>query len=156
MTFWAPNINIYRDPRWGRGQETPGEDPMVSLQDLADTYQPPFKSCIEEGKASGIMCAYNRVNGIPSCADFDLLSKTARGAWGFNGYITSDCDAVSIIYDDQGYAKTPEDAVRDVLKAGMDVNCGSYLQKHTRSAVQQKILGESDIDRAYLTSSQLE
>lgn len=30
MTFWAPNINIFRDPRWGRGQETPGEDPMMS------------------------------------------------------------------------------------------------------------------------------
>ena len=25
LTFFAPNINIYRDPRWGRGQETPGE-----------------------------------------------------------------------------------------------------------------------------------
>lgn len=34
-------------------------------------------------------------------------------------YITSDCDAVSIIYNDQGYAKSPEDAVVDVLKAGM-------------------------------------
>lgn len=34
-------------------------------------------------------------------------------------YITSDCDAVSIIHDDQGYAKAPEDAVVDVLKAGM-------------------------------------
>nr|GEU44391.1 probable beta-D-xylosidase 7 [Tanacetum cinerariifolium] len=30
MTFWAPNINVFRDPRWGRGQETPGEDPLVS------------------------------------------------------------------------------------------------------------------------------
>ena len=29
MTFWTPNINIFRDPRWGRGQETPGEDPTV-------------------------------------------------------------------------------------------------------------------------------
>jgi hypothetical protein len=35
-----------------------------------------------------------------------------------NSYITSDCDAVSIIFDNQGYAKTPEDAVVDVLKAG--------------------------------------
>lgn len=34
-------------------------------------------------------------------------------------YITSDCDAVSIIYDDQRFAKSPEDAVVDVLKAGM-------------------------------------
>lgn len=30
LTFWGPNINIFRDPRWGRGQETPGEDPMVA------------------------------------------------------------------------------------------------------------------------------
>ncbi|KAJ6307118.1 hypothetical protein OIU78_022241 [Salix suchowensis] len=30
MTFWAPNINIFRDPRWGRGQETPGEDPLLT------------------------------------------------------------------------------------------------------------------------------
>ncbi|OVA14621.1 Glycoside hydrolase [Macleaya cordata] len=204
ITFWAPNINIFRDPRWGRGQETPGEDPMVtskysvsyvrgiqgdsfeggkldenhlqasacckhftaydldnwngttryvfdarvSLQDLADTYQPPFRSCVEEGRASGIMCAYNRVNGVPSCANFDLLSNTVRGKWGFNGYITSDCGAVSIIHDAQGYAKTPEDAVGDVLRAGMDIDCGSYLQNYTKSAVQQNKLSETDIDRA--------
>ncbi|CAA3025988.1 probable beta-D-xylosidase 7 [Olea europaea subsp. europaea] len=204
MTFWAPNINIFRDPRWGRGQETPGEDPLVAgeyavtyvrgiqgdsfegtqlkdghlkasacckhftahdldnwngfdrymfdanvtKQDLADTYQPPFKSCVQKGQASGIMCAYNRVNGVPNCADYDLLTTTARGQWGFNGYIASDCDAVAIIHDNQGYAKLPEDAVADVLKAGMDVNCGSYLMKYTKSAVEKKKVLESDIDRA--------
>ncbi|KAB1199837.1 putative beta-D-xylosidase 7 [Morella rubra] len=203
MTFWAPNINIFRDPRWGRGQETPGEDPSVTgkyavayvrgvqgdsfeggkleghlqasacckhftaydldnwkgvnrflfdarvtMQDLADTYQPPFQSCVQEGRASGIMCGYNRVNGVPSCADHNLLSKTARREWGFRGYITSDCDAVSIIHDSQGYAKSPEDAVVDVLKAGMDVNCGSYLLKHTKKAVKQKKLPVSEVDRA--------
>ncbi|XP_074380768.1 putative beta-D-xylosidase 7 [Apium graveolens] len=205
MTFWAPNINIFRDPRWGRGQETPGEDPLVTgkyavsfvrgiqgdsfgggklkdgdhlqasacckhftaydldrwhgvtryafdaivtKQDLADTYQPPFQSCIQQAKASGIMCAYNRVNGVPNCADYNLLTNIARGQWNFNGYITSDCDAVSIIHDAQGYAKEPEDAVADVLKAGMDVNCGSYLQNHTKSAVMKKKLPVSQIDRA--------
>lgn len=203
MTFWAPNINIFRDPRWGRGQETPGEDPLVTgkysvayvrgvqgdsfeggklkghlqasacckhftaydlddwngvnrfifdarvtVQDMADTYQPPFQSCVEQGRASGIMCAYNRVNGVPSCADYNLLSETARGRWGFHGYITSDCDAVSIIHDNQGYAKTPEDAVVDVLKAGMDVDCGSYLQNYTKKAVEEKKLPQSEIDRA--------
>jgi beta-glucosidase len=30
LTFWSPNINIFRDPRWGRGQETYGEDPFLS------------------------------------------------------------------------------------------------------------------------------
>ncbi|KAL7001945.1 Beta-D-xylosidase 4 [Sarracenia purpurea var. burkii] len=30
LTFWSPNINIFRDPRWGRGLETPGEDPLLA------------------------------------------------------------------------------------------------------------------------------
>lgn len=30
LTFWSPNVNIFRDPRWGRGQETPGEDPLLT------------------------------------------------------------------------------------------------------------------------------
>ncbi|KAH9611457.1 hypothetical protein KSS87_009107 [Heliosperma pusillum] len=205
MTFWAPNINIFRDPRWGRGQETPGEDPLVTgkyaisyvrgiqgdsfqggqlipgghlqasacckhftaydldrwhnvtryafnaqvtAQDLAETYQPPFESCIHKGRASGIMCAYNRVNGVPNCADYNLLTKIARGGWAFDGYITSDCDAVSIIHDVQGYAKAPEDAVADVLKAGMDVNCGSYLKKYTKSAVLERKVAQAEVDRA--------
>ncbi|WP_324721716.1 glycoside hydrolase family 3 N-terminal domain-containing protein [Salinimicrobium sp. HB62] len=32
LTFWTPNINIFRDPRWGRGQETYGEDPYLTAQ----------------------------------------------------------------------------------------------------------------------------
>lgn len=32
LTLWAPNINIFRDPRWGRGQETYGEDPFLTAQ----------------------------------------------------------------------------------------------------------------------------
>ena len=31
LTFFAPNINIYRDPRWGRGQETPGEGKSTKI-----------------------------------------------------------------------------------------------------------------------------
>lgn len=37
LTFWAPNINIFRDPRWGRGQETMGEDPFLTAT-LASEY----------------------------------------------------------------------------------------------------------------------
>lgn len=59
---------------------------QITQQDLADTYLPPFKQCVQQGQASGIMCAYNRVNGVPNCADYNLLTKTARQAWSFNGY----------------------------------------------------------------------
>ena len=32
LSFFTPNINLFRDPRWGRGQETPGEDPFLSAE----------------------------------------------------------------------------------------------------------------------------
>ena len=32
LTFWNPNVNIFRDPRWGRGQETFGEDPYLTTR----------------------------------------------------------------------------------------------------------------------------
>ncbi|HLP03137.1 MAG TPA: glycoside hydrolase family 3 C-terminal domain-containing protein [Opitutaceae bacterium] len=32
LTFWSPNVNIFRDPRWGRGQETYGEDPFLTAR----------------------------------------------------------------------------------------------------------------------------
>lgn len=198
LTYWAPNINIFRDPRWGRGQETSGEDPAVAAaysleyvkgfqgeqgeegrirlsacckhytaydmekwegfsrytfnakvnaQDLEDTYQPPFKTCIQEARASCLMCAYNQVNGVPMCAHKDLLQKT-RDEWGFQGYITSDCDAVAIIHENQTYTKSGEDSIAIVLKAGMDINCGSFLVRHTKSAIEKGKIQEEDIDRA--------
>ena len=58
---------------------------QVTEQDMQDTYEPPFKSCILQGKASCVMCSYNAVNGIPACADQKLLQKT-RTEWGFKGY----------------------------------------------------------------------
>jgi beta-glucosidase len=46
LDFWSPNLNIFRDPRWGRGQETYGEDPFLTgphgrgLRDRAAGRQP--------------------------------------------------------------------------------------------------------------------
>ncbi|XP_077212735.1 beta-xylosidase/alpha-L-arabinofuranosidase 2-like [Tasmannia lanceolata] len=200
LTFWSPNINIFRDPRWGRGQETPGEDPLLSSkyasgyvrglqqanngdpnrlkvaacckhytaydldnwkgvdryhfnaqvtkQDMDDTFQPPFKSCVKDGNVASVMCSYNQVNGIPTCADPDLLAGTIRGKWQLNGYIVSDCDSVDVFYNSQHYTKTPEEAAAKAILAGLDLNCGSFLGKHTEAAVKGGILNESSIDNA--------
>ena len=85
------------------------------------------------------------VNGVPSCANDWLIDQTARNEWGFDGYITSDCDAGVCwcwgragklatlirdglllphhlddnVYSTHHYTATPEEAVRDVLVAGM-------------------------------------
>ncbi|KAK3419891.1 hypothetical protein EUGRSUZ_G00649 [Eucalyptus grandis] len=200
LTFWSPNVNIFRDPRWGRGQETPGEDPLLSSkyaagyvrglqksddgnadrlkvaacckhytaydvdnwkgvnrltfnavvtqQDLDDTFQPPFKSCVLDGNVASVMCSYNQVNGKPTCADPDLLAGTIRGKWKLNGYIVSDCDSVEVLYDKQHYTKTPEEAAAKAILAGLDLNCGSFLGQHTEAAVKGGLLNESVVDKA--------
>ncbi|GAU40115.1 hypothetical protein TSUD_389650 [Trifolium subterraneum] len=174
LTYWSPNINIFRDPRWGRGQETPGEDPLLSSkyaagyvkglqqtddgdsdklkvaacckhytaydvdnwkgvqrytfdavvnqQDLDDTFQPPFKSCVIDGNVASVMCSYNKVNGKPTCADPDLLKGVIRGKWKLNGYIVSDCDSVEVLFKDQHYTKTPEEAAaKTILSANQEL-----------------------------------
>ena len=43
------------------------------------------------------MCAYTSVNGVPNCANADLLTKTFRNSWGLDGYVAADYDAVAIM-----------------------------------------------------------
>lgn len=58
----------------------------MTKQDMEDTFQPAFKSCVTEGNVASIMCSYNQVNGTPTCADKDLLSGVIRDQWKLNGY----------------------------------------------------------------------
>ncbi|KAJ0743917.1 putative glycosidase [Helianthus annuus] len=200
LTFWSPNINIFRDPRWGRGQETPGEDPtlvskygvayvqglqerddgdkdrlkvgacckhysaydvdswkgferfsfnaVVTKQDMDDTYQPPFRSCVLDGNVASVMCSFNQVNGKPTCGDPDLLTGVIRGEWKLNGYISSDCDSLDVMFKNQHWENTPEKIVADALKAGLDLNCGKFLGQHTEAAIKAGLVKESEVDRA--------
>ena len=63
---------------------------IVSAQELADTYLPAFQAGVQQGNASGLMCSYNEVNGVPMCGNKELLNDTVRGKWGFDGYITTE------------------------------------------------------------------
>ncbi len=201
LDFWAPNINIFRDPRWGRGQETYGEDPFltarmavafvtgmqgsnrryylaiatpkhfdvysgpepirhfadfdVSKHDLEATYLPAFRAAIVEGHAGSVMCAYTASNGQPACASQFLLQHTLRGAWGFKGYVVSDCDAVRDIFTGHHYRPTQVQASAISLERGMDNECFGFAPGKGGSdyrpfleAVQQGYLSVSAIDTA--------
>jgi beta-glucosidase len=200
LTVWSPNINIFRDPRWGRGQETYGEDPFLtarlgvafitglqgtdpnyfktiatpkhfavhsgpestrhsvnveaSRHDMEETYLPAFRAAIIEGKAESIMCAYNRLNGEPACANSVLLGEHLRKDWGFQGYVVSDCGAVADVYKGHKFAPTAEAAAAAVFKAGMDLICGDSRNNMNADpqgilgAVHQGLLSEADLDRA--------
>src|SRR5579859_879724 len=200
LDFWAPNINIARDPRWGRGQETYGEDPFltsrmavafvtgmqgddpkylrviltpkhfavhsgpeptrhvmnveVSRHDMQDTYLPAFRAAVVDGHAGSVMCAYNRVNSEPACANSYLLENQLRGAWKFDGYVVGDCDSVDEIFSEHHYVKSAAEAAALALKRGTDNECiESYAPVSDNSdyvryldAVAQGLLTEKDID----------
>ncbi len=203
LNTWSPNINIFRDPRWGRGQETYGEDPFLTAQlgvayvrgmqgpdpdhpdvvaspkhyavhsgpestrheanvfvsphDLEDTYLPAFRAAIVEGRAGSIMCAYNRVNGQPACASDLLLQQRLRQAWGFRGYVVSDCDAVRDISEYHKYAPDPVVGAAISLKSGVDNECTGAtlfdiggLGERYRQAYERGLIGMQDIDLALI------
>ena len=193
LTIWSPNINIFRDPRWGRGQETYGEDPFLtsrlgvafvkgiqgddpnyfraiatpkhfavhsgpeptrhkvdidpSEHDLWDTYLPAFRATITEGKADSIMCAYNAVDKVPACASKMLLEDILRKDWGFQGFVTSDCDAIDDFSQTNGHHYSSDHATGSVagIEAGDDTDCGSAYLALT-DAVHKKLITEAQID----------
>ncbi|KAK1375610.1 hypothetical protein POM88_031803 [Heracleum sosnowskyi] len=87
---------------------------LVTKQDMDDTYQPPFKSCVIDANVSSVMCSYNQVEGKPNCANSDLLTGVIRDEW---KYISSDCDSLEVMFDEQHYTRTPEETAAIALKA---------------------------------------
>jgi beta-glucosidase len=193
LTIWSPNINIFRDPRWGRGQETYGEDPyltgelgshfvrgiqgtesfyrkadatpkhfavhsgpesirdgfnsIVSQHDLADTYLPAFRQLTSNADADAMMCSYNAINGVPSCANPSLLTDRVRDTWKFKGYVVSDCDAVDEVTDYLHYTPDHAHGAALSLKAGTDLDCGNTYD-HLNESLNHHLITISDVDRA--------
>ncbi len=187
LTLWAPNINIFRDPRWGRGHETYGEDPYltaecgeayvkglqgsgkvlktaacakhfavhsgpeavrhefnaeVNWKDLEETYLYAFEELVKKAKVEGVMGAYNRVNGEPSCASEFLMGKLDK--WGFDGYFVSDCWAIRDFHEHHLVTSSPVESAAMALKAGCNVNCGcTYV--HLLSALDKGLVTEDEI-----------
>ncbi|OMO75892.1 hypothetical protein COLO4_25847 [Corchorus olitorius] len=124
-------------------------DAQVAEQDMVETFVRPFEMCVKDGEASSVMCSYNKVNGIPTCADPVLLKETIRQEWKFNGYIVADCDAVEVMVDKHHWLNDkPEDAVAQTLKAGLDLDCGDYFPDHLENSVKQGKVKESEMDKA--------
>lgn len=196
LDYWTPNINPFRDPRWGRGMETPGEDAFrisnyvlnlvdgfqggidpqfhrsiatckhfagydveegrtsndvhPTKQDLADYYLPMFKTCVQQAKVGSIMCTYNSLDGIPTCASSNLLQGILRDGWNFTepyNYVVSDCDSVENIFDPHHYAKDIVEASALGVNAGTDLDCGSTYD-NLNKAVQQNLTTEAILNKS--------
>ncbi|GAB1317102.1 hypothetical protein MFIFM68171_07312 [Madurella fahalii] len=197
--YWTPNVNPFKDPRWGRGSETPGEDILrvkryaasmirglegpgpqrrvvstckhyagndfedwngttrhdfnakITPQDLAEYYLAPFQQCARDSRVGSIMCAYNAVNGVPSCANSYLLQTILRDHWNWtehDNYITSDCEAVLDVSANHHYAPTNAAGTAMCFEAGMDTSCEYTSSSDIPGASAQGLLKWPTVDRA--------
>ena len=196
LTFWSPNINIFRDPRWGRGQETYGEDPFltgqmgvafvtgvqgadpdhpkavatskhfavhsgpeslrhgfnvdVSPRDLEETYLPAFRATVVDGHVKSVMCAYNAIDGAAACANKMLLKDHLRDAWGFKGFVVSDCGAIVDVFN--GHHNAPDILQASALSiaAGTDLSCSIWAPGFNTlaDAVRKGVITEAMVTTA--------
>ena len=134
---------MHSGPETGRH----GFDARVSEADLEDTYLRAFRATLSGNGADSVMCAYNRLDGVPACANEDLLGKRLRDSWGFRGYVVSDCGAVHDIFSGHHFTATLEDAAAKAVKAGTDLTCGTEYRTLV-DAVQRGLISEGEIDRS--------
>lgn len=115
---------------------------------VRDYYLPHFRAAIVEGRAHSVMCAYNRVNGVPSCGNPWLLDTVLRKEWGFDGFVVSDCGAIGAMVWGHHVKASDEDAVVAGLRAGCDLECGKAYSEQIARSVKRGVLAEADVDRA--------
>ncbi len=221
LNFYSPTVNLARDPRWGRNDESWSEDPTLTAamasqyvnglqgQDengqlpasadgylkalatikhfaannsefnrlngssnmdertLREYYTKQFEGIVQQSNPTSIMSSYNEVNGVPSSVNVPLLDTLARQTFGFDGFVSSDCDAVYIVQN--GHHWTPPNSTVPVdqnsrtayaMTAGTDLDCqqgyhDGYSYGNTiPTAISQKIVtetgtfNENDVDVA--------
>ena len=107
LTFWSPNINIFRDPRWGRGQETYGEDPFLTSQ-MGTAY------------VTGLQGNNSRYLKISACAKhFAVHSGPEAGRHGFNAIVSEKDLRETYLYS---FKKLVDAGVESVMCAYNKIN----------------------------------
>jgi len=123
-------------------------DVDIPVSDMVNYYMPAFESCVKEGKALGVMCSYNRVNGTPMCANKKFLTDILRRKWKFDGYVTTDCWAVNDIFGGHLYLADATASAAAAVEAGTDLECGSSFDQSIVQAVTSNLLDQAKVDQA--------
>ncbi|WP_374121343.1 glycoside hydrolase family 3 N-terminal domain-containing protein [Paenibacillus sp. LHD-117] len=192
---YSPVLDVVRDPRWGRTEETFGEDPYlisemvvaaveglqgesiaaedaiiatlkhfagyggseggrnaaparIGARELLEKDLLPFEKAVQAGALS-IMTAYNEIDGVPCTSNHELLTRTLREQWGFDGFVITDCGAINMLCGGHQVVDSEEDAACAALLAGVDMEMsGDSFGKHLLQAVQNNKVTMNDIDLA--------
>lgn len=127
-------------------------DAKITMQDLQDYYLQPFRACVRDANAQSVMCSYNAVNGVPTCADPWLLQNVLREHYGFGGdrWVTADCDALQNVWTDHHYGGNAAAAAAASINAGTDLDCGQFWPQNLPSAYNSRLFNDTVLDRSLI------
>ena len=191
----TPVLDLARDPRWGRTEETYGEDPYLvsrmgvaairgfqgtqlpiapghviatakhfaahgqpeggsntapanySERDLREFFLKPFEAAVKEARVQSVMASYNEVDGIPVHVNQWLLRDVLRHEWGFDGFIISDGNGISLLETQHHVAADKAEAARLALRTGIDFEL-DFCFNTLAEQVREGLVPEALIDQA--------
>lgn len=119
----------------------------MSLQQLWQTYLPPFKAAAEAGAAT-FMNAFNTLNGIPATGNAYLQREVLKKQWNYKGFVVSDWGSIGEMTV-HGYTADDKDAALHAMLAGSDMDMESVAYKtHLVSLVKEGKVPVKLVDEA--------
>lgn len=141
---------VYSVPKGGRDGNC-RTDPHVAPREMHQIYLYPFKKVISEAHPMGVMSSYNDWDGVPVTASYYFLTELLREEYGFDGYVISDSEAVEFVHTKHRVAETYDEAVRQVLEAGLNVRTHftppSDFIMPIRRLIEEKKISMATIDK---------
>jgi len=119
----------------------------ISLSTLRDVFLPPYKAAVDAG-ALAVMTSFNDINGVPSTANYWLLTELLRGEWGFQGVIIGDATSDEELIE-HGYARDGPDAALKSIMAGLDMPLSSgFYTRYLPDLVRSGKVSEERVNEA--------
>ncbi|GGH01091.1 beta-glucosidase BglX [Silvibacterium dinghuense] len=127
------------------------EASYISDAQLWNIYLQPFHAAVKAGVGT-LMSAYMDLNDVPASGNRWLLHDVLRDAWGFQGFVVSDADAVKSLAA-HGFAKDEQDAAVRAVTAGVNMEMALGHDAYTKGlpeALKQGLVTERQVDEAVL------
>ncbi len=141
----AKHFAVHGQPEGGTNT-APGN---ISERVIRETFLVPFEAAVKEAHVGSVMASYNEIDGVPSHVNHWLLDKVLRQEWGFEGFISSDDNALQMLVSTHHVAFNEADAARQALAAGIDFDVADAPAFNTLvDQVKQGTVPESEVDRA--------
>lgn len=141
---------VYSVPKGGRDGNA-RTDPHVAPRELHEMFLYPFKKVIQQAHPMGVMASYNDWDGIPIIVSHYFLTELLRYAFGFEGYVVSDSEAVEYVFSKHHVAEDYKDAVRQVVEAGLNVRT-NFSQPKTFILPLRELVKEGSINMKTIDS----